>query len=101
MSQSPEISDSSNSRKRKRGNESSSKKRKRTRSAQEDIYEDVDESKHLNLAFAKLDPNLLADHVAKKQRRFDPDATTLELEERRLPGNHLLSQGNTLLYVTK
>ena len=89
MSQSPEISDDFNSRKRKRGNESSSKKRKRTRPSQEEIYEDVDESKHLNLAFAKLDPNLLADHVAKKQRRFDSDATNLELEERRLPGNHL------------
>lgn len=40
---------------------------------------DVDES------IGKMDPALLADHVAKRIKRFFPDLSTIELEDKYLP----------------
>lgn len=87
MSQSPDISDDASSKKRKRQEDVGSKKSKRSKSIKNnDCYEDVDQVNNLNLALARLDPNLMADHIAKKQKRFEADATSLELEERRVSG---------------
>lgn len=88
MSQSPDISEDDGSKKRKRNPDAGSKKAaKRSKSTKNnDYYEDVDQVNNLNLALTKLDPNLMADHIAKKQKRFEADATSLELEERRVSG---------------
>lgn len=87
MSQSPEISDDANSRKRKHHADEGRKKAKRSKSTtNQGFHEEIDQVNNLNLALAKLDPNLMADHIARKQKRFEADATSLELEERRVSG---------------
>ena len=40
----------------------------------------------LNLAIAKLDNRLLADYVAKQTKRFFPNLSLVELEDRYIPG---------------
>lgn len=40
----------------------------------------------INLAIAKLDSRLLADYVAKRMKRFSPDLSLVELEDRYIPG---------------
>ena len=55
---------------------------------------DVDDSmldvdRGVNLAIAHMDPQLMAEHVAQRTRRFEPDLTMVEAEERILPGEHV------------
>lgn len=68
-----------NTAKRKR-----SKKSKR-RNSDEDYSLDIDRG--LNLAIAKLDKRLSADYIAKRTKRFFPDLSLVELEDRYIPGN--------------
>ena len=60
-----------------------SKKSKKTKS-DEDHNLDLDQG--LNLAIAKLDNRLLADYVAKRTKRFFPDLSLVELEDRYISG---------------
>ena len=62
-----------------------SRKRNRTKKSQY-ADEDIDETNGLNLALARMNPDLLADYVGKKTKRFEDKATLIELEERRIPG---------------
>ena len=64
-----------------------SQKKKRTKARPED--EDVDEEKGVNLALGRMNPDLLADYVARKMKRFEKEATPVELEARRIPGKLL------------
>ena len=57
------------------------KKKRKSRSGDEDI----DAENHVDLAFRRLDPQLLADLIAKQTKRFDPHLSLIELEERRIP----------------
>lgn len=50
----------------------------------EDI--NLDMGQGLNLAIAKLDSALLADYVAKRTKRFCPDLSLVELEDRYIQG---------------
>ena len=64
-------------------------KRKRSRNSKvaksnEDNNLDLDLG--LNLAIAKLDNSLLADYVAKQTKRFFPNLSLVELEDRYIPG---------------
>ena len=68
-----------NTAKRKR-----SKKSKRRNSDENDSL-DIDRG--LNLAIAKLDKRLSADYIAKRTKRFFPDLSLVELEDRYIPGN--------------
>ena len=65
-------------------------KRKRSkiskrRNSDETYSLDVDRG--LNMAIAKLDKRLSADYIAKRAKRFFPDLSLVELEDRYIPGN--------------
>ena len=59
-------------------------KRKRRKVTKEE--DDVDVAHHINSPISKLDPQLLADLLAKQTKRFNPDLSLIELEEKRIPG---------------
>ena len=66
------------------------KKKKRSRSQQEDGN---DPTGRIDLSISQLDPQLLADLLAKQTKRFAPDLSLVELEDRRIPGSSLHSYG--------
>ena len=70
-----------------------SQKRKRASAHPED--EDIDEERGINLALARMNPDLLADYIARKTKRFAKEATLVELEARRVPGELLTLQSVT------
>ena len=73
---------------------SSAKKiRKKKRKISKDD-DDVDTENHINLAFSRLDPQLLADLLAKQTKRFAPELSVMELEEKRIPGRGFLKFHN-------
>ena len=70
--------------------EHATQKRRRRKSGRE-ADPNVDIEGGLNLAIAKMDSNLLADHIAQKSKRLEPDLSLVELEDRRLPGCKITS----------
>lgn len=46
----------------------------------------INEEEGINEAIGKMDNRLIADHVAKQINRFEPKLSSLEVEERRIPG---------------
>lgn len=86
----PETSTKPSSKKRKRGanqeqeipKEKAGKKKKHTPFDDEDV--DIDAG--LNNAIAKMDDHLLVDYVARQTRRYESDLSSVELEDRCLPG---------------
>ncbi|KAI9798533.1 MAG: hypothetical protein M1825_005314 [Sarcosagium campestre] len=58
-------------------------KSKKTKSSNDD-HLDLDAG--LNTAFAAMNPPLVADFLAQKTRRFEPDLSAPEQEDRRIPG---------------
>lgn len=81
-----------NSGKRKRDDENDGKKAKKKKKTfkkkvPKDINDDdLDEKLGLNLAIGRMDGQLLVDHVAQRTKRFEPDLSTVEMEDRYLPG---------------
>ncbi|KAK8185317.1 U3-containing 90S pre-ribosomal complex subunit-domain containing protein [Phyllosticta capitalensis] len=47
--------------------------------------EDLDEAKGLNRSIGRMDSRLLADYMAQRTRRFEPDLSMVELEDRYVP----------------
>ncbi|KKY28985.1 hypothetical protein UCDDS831_g00070 [Diplodia seriata] len=47
--------------------------------------EDLNEELGLNLAIGRMDSQLLADYMAQRTKRFDPDLSMVELEDRHVP----------------
>jgi protein CMS1 len=76
--------------KRKRDDSSHGKKaKKRTafKKQPKDINDDdLDEELGLNLAIGRMDGQLLVDHVAQRTKRFEPELSAVEIEDRYLPG---------------
>lgn len=65
-------------------------KRKRSKNSKRRNSDDnysLDVDRGLNLAIAKLDKRLSADYIAKRTKRFSPDLSLVELEDRYIPGN--------------
>ena len=87
-------SDQSNKRKRDIGNDegrTQSKraiKKGRSKVSKANVLQDesLDTEQGLNTALGKLDGRLLADYVAQRTKRFAPDMSMLEMEDRYLPG---------------
>jgi protein CMS1 len=81
---------SKNSGKRKRDDDSHGKKAKKKKAFKQkpkDIEnDDLDEELRLNLAIGRMDGQLLVDHVAQRTKRFEPELSTVEREDRYLPG---------------
>ncbi|QDS68069.1 hypothetical protein FKW77_009884 [Venturia effusa] len=93
--QSPSPSDKKSG-KRKRDDEHDSKKAKKKKKtfkkkAPKDINDDeLDEKLGLNLAIGRMDGQLLVDHVAHRTKRFEPELSTVEMQDRYLPVNAVL-----------
>ncbi len=63
-----------------------SRNQKKSKKSKSDEDYNLDMSRGLNLAIAKLDNRLLADYVAKRTKRFCPDLSLVELEDRYISG---------------
>ena len=62
------------------------KKFKKSKKPKSDDDYNLDLDRGLNMAIAKLDNRLLADYVAKRTKRFSPDLSLVELEDRHISG---------------
>lgn len=93
----PETSNKTSSKKRKRGGNHDQEgpkekinevaKRKKHSSFND---EDIDVEAGLNNAIAKMNDHLLVDYVASQTRRFESDLSSVELEDRYIPGEQNL-----------
>lgn len=71
------------------GKKTAKKKKKKNfkKKVPKDINDDdLDEKLGLNLAIGRMDGQLLVDHVAQRTKRFEPELSTVEMEDRYLPG---------------
>jgi len=59
---------------------------------------DIDTVTGLNTAIGRMDASHLADYVAKQTKKFQPELSVVELEDRRVPGKVVLVN---MLIVTK
>ncbi|KAK8176307.1 U3-containing 90S pre-ribosomal complex subunit-domain containing protein, partial [Phyllosticta citribraziliensis] len=79
--------------KRKRDEEEpkQSKRAKRRKNKQpKDVHdEDLDEAAGLNRSVGRMDSRLLADYMAQRTKRFEPDLSFVELEDRYVPENSI------------
>lgn len=75
--------------KRKREDDSKQSKRAKRRKNKKPKNiddQDLNEELGLNLGIARMDSQLLADYMAQRTKRFEPDLSTVELEDRYVPG---------------
>jgi protein CMS1 len=92
LSATPELeskSTGSTSKKRKRGVVEQSAKRaaKKTKSKKNAIDEDeLDLENCINKAFSHMDNQLLADYLAQRTRKYESDLSSIELEDKHIPG---------------
>lgn len=87
----PESESKSKSKKRKRAGQADSnpektaKKAKNKKSKAEDD-DDLDLEAGINNAFSSMPSQLLADYVAQRTRKFESDLSSVELEDKYIPG---------------
>lgn len=79
------VPPTSNKRKRDAQGKKSAKRRKLKKPKDVDD-EALNVELGVNHAIAHMDSRLMADHIAQRVRRFQPELTVVELEERYLPG---------------
>jgi len=87
--QSPSLQASKILKKRKREGHAESKapiRKKKSGKIQRDDDADLDLENGINTAVGRFDSHLLADHVAQRTKRFQPDLSLVELEDRHIPG---------------
>jgi protein CMS1 len=74
--------------KRKRDDAEKRKAKKNRRNKKpNDIHEDdLDEELGVNLAIGKMDGNLIVNYTARRTKKFEPDMSTVELDDLYLPG---------------
>ncbi|TKA71122.1 hypothetical protein B0A49_03121 [Cryomyces minteri] len=93
---SPSPSPSSTSTKRKRDTQAQpaeskrAAKRKRTKKPKDIDDDELDTTAGVNTAVAHMDSRLLADHVAQRTKRFEPELSLVELEDRYIPERAIL-----------
>jgi protein CMS1 len=82
--------------KRKWDNESAPEKRsakhRKSKKPKDIADQDLDTENGINVAVSHMDGRLLADYVAQRTKRFQPELSLVELEDRYIPGIHLISQ---------
>lgn len=61
-------------------------KKKRPKKPKDIDDEALDSKLGVNLAIGHMDSQLLADHIAQRTRRFQPDLTEVEAEDARISG---------------
>ena len=64
-------------------------KKKRSEKSKAGEDENLDLVQGLNMTIGKLDSRLLADYVAQRQRRFGQYLSSVEMEDRYIPGTEL------------
>lgn len=75
------------SNKRKRDAEGKKSAKRRKLKKPKDVHdEELDEELGVNHAIAHMDSRLMADHIAQRVRKFQPDLSLVEVEERYIPG---------------
>ena len=62
------------------------KKRKRTKKPKDISNDDLDEELGVNKAIGHMDSGLLADLVAQRTKRFEPNLSLVELEDKYISG---------------
>lgn len=67
-----------------------SKKLKRTKRPKDINEDDLDVELGINRAFSQMDGQMLADYMAQRTKRFEPNLSTVELEDLYLPGITIL-----------
>ena len=67
-----------------------SAKKKKTKKPADVVDDALDTELGLNNAIAHMDSKLMADHVAQRTKRFQPDLSLVEVEELFLPENAIL-----------
>ncbi|PSK34888.1 hypothetical protein B9Z65_1471 [Elsinoe australis] len=90
--ESPRSSPEAESKKRKRTEDAKpisrrAAKRKKSKATSDPLDEALDIEKGINHAIGHMDPQLLADHVAQRNRRNQKELSTVELEDLRIPAN--------------
>lgn len=90
MSASPEPESESPSKKRKRGEAEQAPKKAakkaKTKKAKAVEEDELDLEAGINKAFSHMDNQLLADYVAQRTRKYESDLSSIELEDKYLPG---------------
>ncbi|KAK5017089.1 Protein cms1 [Cryomyces antarcticus] len=93
---SPSPSPSSTSTKRKRDTQAQpaeskrAAKRQRTKKPKDIDDDELNTAAGVNTAVAHMDSRLLADHVAQRTKRFEPELSLVELEDRYIPERAIL-----------
>ena len=64
------------------------KKQKMAQLEDSEADETFDLKAGVNTAIGKMNSSLLADYVARRTKRFGPDLSLVELEDRHIPGTH-------------
>jgi len=76
----------------------SAKKSRRNKKPNDIRDDDLDEELGLNLALGRMEGQILVDYIARRTKKYEPDLSTIELDELYLPGNYsLLSSAGLLL----
>jgi len=62
------------------------KEKKNAKAAANPSYTDIDAVTGLNTAIGRMDASHLADYIVKQTKKFQPELSVVELEDRRVPG---------------
>lgn len=90
LSDSPDPQASKSTKRKREADDESKKaarKKKRTKKKPDDVdHSNLDSELGINRALAHMDSQLMADHIAQRTRRFQPDLSAVELEDVHIPG---------------
>lgn len=81
--------DTTHSKKRKRGVEQSairSAKKPKSKKAKDALDDELDIEAGINNAFSHMDSQLLADYIAQRTKKYENDLSSIELEDKHIPG---------------
>jgi protein CMS1 len=84
----------STSKKRKRGDSEQvakkAAKKTKSKNAKAAAEDELDVEAGLNNAFSHMDGQLLADYMAQRTRKFESDLSSIELEDKFIPGMEVM-----------
>jgi protein CMS1 len=63
-------------------------KKAKSKKTKEDEEDELDLEAGINKAFSHMDNHLLADYIAQRTRRYESDLSSIELEDRKIPGEY-------------
>jgi protein CMS1 len=87
LSRSPSPS-AGNKRKREDKAQVKKAKKQRTKKPKDINDDDLDANLEINHGIGRMDGQLLVDYVAQRTKRFEPNLSTVELEDQYLPGKY-------------